>query len=62
MGSTLTSHLRATYDAAVKQCVEMDVANLRKCKLVNELADPKLTVVTLKVRTRSVSVTTLLSR
>ena len=42
--SMLTSHLRATYDAAVKN-VETDVADLRKCKLVNELADPELTTV-----------------
>ena len=38
-GSTLTSHLRAMYDAAV------NVADLRKCKLVIELADPELTAV-----------------
>ena len=44
MDSVLTSHLRASYDAAVK-CVETDVVNLRKCKLVNELADPELTAV-----------------
>ena len=43
MGSMLTSRLRATYDAAVKKCVEKYVADLRKCKLVNELADPELT-------------------
>ena len=38
-------------DAAVKQSVRTDVVNLHKCKLVNELAYPKLTAVTLKVRT-----------
>ena len=42
MDSMLTSHLRATYDAAVK-CVETDVVGLRMCKLVNELADPEFT-------------------
>ena len=40
MDSMLTSHLRATYDAAVK-CVETDVVDLRMFKLVNELADPE---------------------
>ena len=27
------------------KCVETDVADLRKCKLMNELADPELTAV-----------------
>ena len=38
-------------DVAVKQNVKIDVVKLHNCKLVNELADPKLTAVTLKVRT-----------
>ena len=33
MGSLLTSHLRATYDAAVKECVETDVSDSCKLKL-----------------------------
>ena len=32
-------------DAAVKKCVGTDVADLRRCKLMNELADPELTAV-----------------
>ena len=28
-----------------KKCVETDVADLRKCKLVNDLADPEVTAV-----------------
>ena len=33
MVSVLTSHLRATYDAAVKEYVEADVSDSRKLKL-----------------------------
>ena len=64
MGSMLTSHLRATYDAAVNKSVETDLANLRKCKLVNELADPELTAVTLnqnEKRERENSIVTLIA-
>ena len=50
-GFYVTSHLRATYDAAVKMC-ETHMVNLRNCRLVNDLADPKLTAVTLKVKRR----------
>ena len=45
MGFMLTSHLRATSDAAVHKMRETNMANLRNCKLVNELADPELTAV-----------------
>ena len=40
---------------------ETDVADLRKCKLVNELADPELTAVYAKIRTKSVSATTIVT-
>ena len=60
-GSMLTCHLRATYDAAVEKCVATDMAKLRNCKLVNELADPKLTAVPLKSE-REASASRLLSR
>ena len=45
MGFMLTSHLRATSDAAVNKMCETNMAKLRNCKLVNELADPELTAV-----------------
>ena len=57
----LTCHLRAKYDAAVEECVETGMANLFNCKLVNELADPKLTAVPLKSE-REASASRLLSR
>ena len=45
-GSVLKKHLRAKYGAAVKECVEADVADLRKLHTwLYELADPQLTVV-----------------
>ena len=39
----LTSHLRAM--RCSRQMCRMDKADLRKCKLMNELADPELTAV-----------------
>ena len=46
MGSVSKKHLRAKYGAAVKGCVEADVAALRKLQTwLYELADPQLTVV-----------------
>ena len=41
MGSMLTSHLRATHDAAVKECVETDVSKFR--------FDSKFSLMSLKV-------------
>ena len=46
MGSVLTKHLRAKYGEAVKECVEADVADIRKLQSwLSELADPELTAV-----------------
>ena len=44
MGSVLTKHLRAKYGEAVKECVDANVAELRKLQSwLYELADPELT-------------------
>ena len=46
MGSVLTEHLRAKYGAAGKECVEADVADLRKLQTwLYDLADPQFTAV-----------------
>ena len=46
MGSVLTKHLRAKYGAAGKECVEVDVADLRKLQTwLYDLADPQFTAV-----------------
>ena len=46
MGSVLTKHLRVKYGEAVKECVEADVADLRKLQTwLYKLADPQLTAV-----------------
>ena len=46
MGSVLTKHLRAKYGEAVKECVEAEVADLRKWQSwLYGLADPELAAV-----------------
>ena len=52
----------ARYVMQPSKCIETDVADLRKCKLMNEFADPELTAVYAQSQTRRISVTTLLSR
>ena len=49
MGSMLT--IICVPDVAVNKVSKTDVVDFAQCKLVNEFADPKLTAVTLKVRT-----------
>ena len=56
MGSMSTKHPRAKYGEAVKECVEVDVVDLRMWQSwLYELADPELTAVyaEMRVRTRS---------
>ena len=44
MGSVLTKHLRAKYGEAVKECVDANVADLRKLQSwLYELAGPEFT-------------------
>ena len=60
MGSVLKQHLRAKYGAAGKECVDTDVADLRKLQTwLYDLEIRSSQPCTLRVRTRGVSVTTL---
>ena len=54
MGSVLKQHLRAKYGAAGKECVEADVADLRKLQTgLYDLADPQFTAVYAEIRMRA---------